>query len=231
MRSFMLTVALAMAMAMAASHAFPMAAEDGDKNAPPWLGGYNAFRGRRGFKTCDEVPGMCRGAWGSPGQDCCGRLCVNLRMDFFNCGRCGRRCRFGEMCCGGGCVNVFYDPNNCGFCGNRCKPGALALDSSESAPSGSPAYAASVHESIDGCRGKSWMAQDSSFLLSLRHPGRGGCGAQARGFDCVGGLPSPTPHSGVGGRCLVRSNVTDAVTTKETDPSSSSSSPPVWSTA
>ncbi|RWV79543.1 hypothetical protein GW17_00059303 [Ensete ventricosum] len=108
---------------------------------------------------------------------------------------------------------------------------ALALDSSESAPSGSPAYAASVHESIDGCRGKSWMAQDSSFLLSLRHPGRGGCGAQARGFDCVGGLPSPTPHSGVGGRCLVSSNGTDAVTTKETDPSSSSSSPPVWSTA
>ncbi|URD84916.1 Stigma-specific protein, Stig1 [Musa troglodytarum] len=46
-------------------------------------------------------------------------------MDFFNCGRCGKRCRFGEMCCGGGCVNVFYDPNNCGFCGNRCKPGGF----------------------------------------------------------------------------------------------------------
>lgn len=128
MRTFIFTVALAMAMAMVTSHAFPMAAVDGDKHAPPWFGSYNPFRDRhrpRGFKTCDEVPGMCRGAWGSPGPDCCGRLCVNLRTDFFNCGRCGRRCRFGEMCCGGGCVNVFYDPNNCGFCGNRCKPGGF----------------------------------------------------------------------------------------------------------
>ncbi|CAL9205632.1 unnamed protein product [Musa hybrid cultivar] len=126
MRSFIFTVALA--MTMATSHAFPMAAVDGDKHAPPWFGGYNPFRDRhrpRGFKTCDEVPGMCSGAWGSPGPDCCGRLCVNLRTDFFNCGRCWRRCRFGEMCCGGGCVNVFYDPNNCGFCGNRCKPGGF----------------------------------------------------------------------------------------------------------
>ncbi|XP_039123489.1 stigma-specific STIG1-like protein 1 [Dioscorea cayenensis subsp. rotundata] len=73
--------------------------------------------------TCDKFPRVCR-ARGSPGPDCCRRTCVNVMIDSFNCGKCGRRCKYGEACCGGNCVNVFYDPKNCGGCKRKCVKGA-----------------------------------------------------------------------------------------------------------
>ncbi|WOL00828.1 hypothetical protein Cni_G09541 [Canna indica] len=129
-------------MTTTSSHAFPINNKDWGKSLPatktpprfefgghlpfdipPWFrgrdGGFNLDRYGRRFKTCDEAPAVC----GRASPDCCGKMCVSVAADAFNCGRCGRRCRFGEMCCGGQCVNVLYDRSNCGLCGNRCSEG------------------------------------------------------------------------------------------------------------
>ncbi|MQM20115.1 hypothetical protein Taro_053128 [Colocasia esculenta] len=70
--------------------------------------------------TCDWYPKICR-ANGSPGRTCCRRRCVDLKSDHLNCGRCGRRCRYGEACCNGRCINVMFDTKNCGWCNRKCR--------------------------------------------------------------------------------------------------------------
>ncbi|KAJ6333798.1 hypothetical protein OIU77_009643 [Salix suchowensis] len=54
----------------------------------------------RAFMTCDKNPRVCR-AQGSPGPDCCKKMCVNEKTDQFNCGKCGKKCKYTEICCGG----------------------------------------------------------------------------------------------------------------------------------
>ncbi|CAA7397717.1 unnamed protein product [Spirodela intermedia] len=73
--------------------------------------------------TCDRVPKVCR-AKGSPGRDCCRKLCVNLRTDTQNCGCCGKKCRYAEACCRGKCVNILSSRANCGACHRRCRKGS-----------------------------------------------------------------------------------------------------------
>ncbi|KAJ6725227.1 hypothetical protein OIU85_023080 [Salix viminalis] len=76
----------------------------------------------RAFMTCDKNPKVCR-AQGSPGPDCCKKMCVNEKTDRFNCGKCGKKCKYTEICCGGQCVNPMYSKKHCGRCNNKCKKG------------------------------------------------------------------------------------------------------------
>ncbi|CAN8294108.1 unnamed protein product [Cochlearia groenlandica] len=86
-------------------------------------------RGQRGWwyrpsaiMTCDISPKVCR-LKGSLGRDCCRNRCVNLTTDRFNCGKCGRTCRFSEICCNGYCVNPMFDKRHCGGCFKKCYKG------------------------------------------------------------------------------------------------------------
>ncbi|KAL5578775.1 hypothetical protein UlMin_011217 [Ulmus minor] len=75
---------------------------------------------------CDKYPRMCR-VRGSPGPDCCNKKCVNVSKDRFNCGKCGKRCKYSEICCKGKCVNPRSDRKNCGSCNNKCKKGSSCV--------------------------------------------------------------------------------------------------------
>ncbi|KAL2931288.1 Stigma-specific STIG1-like protein 1, partial [Bienertia sinuspersici] len=85
----------------------------------PYKSWGNAARARI---TCNRLPRICR-LKGSPGPDCCRKKCVNINSDKFNCGFCGRRCRYPEVCCNGRCINPWYNRKNCGGCHNKCKKG------------------------------------------------------------------------------------------------------------
>ncbi|WOL09347.1 hypothetical protein Cni_G18100 [Canna indica] len=82
------------------------------------------FPRRAKHMACNKFPRICH-AKGSPGPDCCRKRCVNVKTDGLNCGRCGRRCRFGWACCVGKCVNVTCDESNCGGCKRKCKKGSF----------------------------------------------------------------------------------------------------------
>nr|XP_009421113.2 PREDICTED: stigma-specific STIG1-like protein 3 [Musa acuminata subsp. malaccensis] len=71
-------------------------------------------------KKCSIDPTVCYGA-ASPGRRCCGDQCVDTDSDPFNCGKCGKMCKFTRACCDGKCVRLAFDKKNCGSCFNRCK--------------------------------------------------------------------------------------------------------------
>ncbi|XP_060193217.1 stigma-specific STIG1-like protein 1 [Lycium barbarum] len=79
--------------------------------------------GRYNMYTCNNYPRVCA-TKGSPGPDCCGKKCVNVMTDGFNCGRCGKKCRYSEICCEGWCVNTYFHKRHCGKCNNTCKKGS-----------------------------------------------------------------------------------------------------------
>ncbi|CAL9131679.1 unnamed protein product, partial [Musa textilis] len=56
----------------------------------------------RGSLSCKEHRNLCK-LPRSPGPTCCGKLCVDLKTNLFNCGRCGVQCKFAEACCKGKC--------------------------------------------------------------------------------------------------------------------------------
>lgn len=96
-----------------------------------------SLRGRRGFfsykfkpfqaaMTCDRNIKVCR-AEGSPGRNCCQKKCVDLKRDRYNCGRCGRKCKYSEVCCKGKCVNTMFNRKHCGGCNNKCNRGSLCV--------------------------------------------------------------------------------------------------------
>lgn len=87
-----------------------------------------SLRGARGFvprsaMKCDKYPRVCR-AKGSPGPDCCKKNCVNVLKDGFNCGKCGKKCKYWQVCCKGECVNVMSNKKHCGRCNKKCKKGS-----------------------------------------------------------------------------------------------------------
>ncbi|XP_010555894.1 PREDICTED: stigma-specific STIG1-like protein 1 [Tarenaya hassleriana] len=75
------------------------------------------------LRTCQRHPRICL-AKGSPGRNCCKNRCVEVRSDRYNCGRCGKRCRYSEICCNGKCVNPMFHRNHCGGCFNGCSRGS-----------------------------------------------------------------------------------------------------------
>lgn len=103
----------------------------GDDNTTTSVDGRDlltSLRGRgRSFPRfalkCNKYPRVCR-APGSPGPDCCKKRCVNVMKDRFNCGKCGRKCKYWQTCCRGRCVNVMSDEKHCGGCNNKCKKGS-----------------------------------------------------------------------------------------------------------
>uniref|UniRef100_A0A6N2N4L7 Stigma-specific STIG1-like protein 1 n=1 Tax=Salix viminalis TaxID=40686 RepID=A0A6N2N4L7_SALVM len=95
-----------------------------NQETTPSLRGTNRFLAQtRAFTTCDKNLLLCR-AQGSPGPDCCKKMCVNEMTDWFNCGKCGKKCKYTEICCGGQCVNPMYSKKHCGGCNNECKKGS-----------------------------------------------------------------------------------------------------------
>ncbi|KAJ9153810.1 hypothetical protein P3X46_027212 [Hevea brasiliensis] len=70
--------------------------------------------------TCNKFPRICH-AKGSPGPYCCKKKCVNVLTDRFNCGACGKKCKYNQICCNGKCVNPSFNRRHCGVCNNRCK--------------------------------------------------------------------------------------------------------------
>ncbi|KAH7332512.1 hypothetical protein KP509_20G091900 [Ceratopteris richardii] len=51
---------------------------------------------------------------------CCKGVCVDIRSNAENCGRCGLRCAAQLMCCGGNCVDPLSDNVHCGECNRSC---------------------------------------------------------------------------------------------------------------
>ncbi|KAM3362676.1 hypothetical protein P3S68_017530 [Capsicum galapagoense] len=84
--------------------------------------GNDSFR-RYNVYTCDKYPRVCA-AKGSHEPDCCRNNCVDVMNDRFNCGKCGKKCRYSEMCCEGWCVNTYFNKRHCGKCNNSCKKGS-----------------------------------------------------------------------------------------------------------
>ncbi|CAN6451737.1 unnamed protein product [Victoria cruziana] len=81
---------------------------------------------RYNLPTCEKDPKVCY-IGGTAGKDCCSKRCVDVKTDRFNCGECGRRCKFTESCCKGRCVNLAFDKGNCGKCGNKCRRGSYCI--------------------------------------------------------------------------------------------------------
>ncbi|URE09242.1 Stigma-specific protein, Stig1 [Musa troglodytarum] len=73
-----------------------------------------------GKKKCSIDPLACYSA-GSPGQ----RRCGDTGSGRFNCGECGRLCKFTQAYCGSKCVNLAVDEKHCGSCFNRCNKTCL----------------------------------------------------------------------------------------------------------
>lgn len=81
------------------------------------------------------------------GQEACGAICVSLKTDSENCGKCGTLCAGGQACVGGvctsacpsgntlcgkdggpsSCVNTKSDNENCGACGKVCAAGQVCF--------------------------------------------------------------------------------------------------------
>ncbi|KAL3519436.1 hypothetical protein ACH5RR_017585 [Cinchona calisaya] len=96
-----------------------------NESSPISLRGTSRFVAQksRAKMTCNKYPRVCS-IKGSPGPDCCKKKCVNVLMDRFNCGICGKKCKYSEICCEGECVNPWSNRGHCGSCNNKCKKGS-----------------------------------------------------------------------------------------------------------
>uniref|UniRef100_A0A2C9W761 Stigma-specific STIG1-like protein 1 n=1 Tax=Manihot esculenta TaxID=3983 RepID=A0A2C9W761_MANES len=81
-------------------------------------------RKARARMSCKKFPRICH-AKGSPGPYCCKKKCVNVLRDRFNCGACGKKCKYNQICCNGKCVNPSFNRRHCGGCNNKCKNGSF----------------------------------------------------------------------------------------------------------
>ncbi|XP_023520197.1 stigma-specific STIG1-like protein 1 [Cucurbita pepo subsp. pepo] len=130
MRSFVrLLFVVALALALLAPVAMARAAKEELKVASVWgRGGFFSYRYRpyQAAVTCDRSIKVCR-AKGSRGRNCCKKMCVDLKTDRYNCGKCGKKCKYSEICCKGKCVNPMFNRNNCGGCNNKCSRGSSCV--------------------------------------------------------------------------------------------------------
>ncbi|XP_021894670.1 protein GRIM REAPER, partial [Carica papaya] len=76
---------------------------------------------------CNRISNnICNGISANNGTsilNCCKKHCRNVLGDMNNCGRCGKKCKFGERCCRGACTNVVSNANHCGKCSKKCESG------------------------------------------------------------------------------------------------------------
>ncbi|KAH7512562.1 hypothetical protein FEM48_Zijuj12G0103600 [Ziziphus jujuba var. spinosa] len=54
---------------------------------------------------------------------CCKLKCQDILGDINNCGKCGKKCKHGQLCCNGVCTNIISNVKHCGKCGKRCQRG------------------------------------------------------------------------------------------------------------
>ncbi|MSP60529.1 MAG: hypothetical protein EXR72_09350 [Myxococcales bacterium] len=78
-----------------------------------------------GCKIDKDCPASTPDGGAPPKMACCNHQCVDLNLDFANCGKCAGACA--KICCGGACVDTVGDPKNCGKCGLGCVGGANAM--------------------------------------------------------------------------------------------------------
>ncbi|KAL5804541.1 hypothetical protein ACOSQ3_031341 [Xanthoceras sorbifolium] len=80
---------------------------------------------------CDpDHRSICNGVSANNGTSllyCCKTHCRNVLSDRNNCGRCGNKCKYGELCCQGTCTYVANNVNHCGKCNKKC-PSGLKCD-------------------------------------------------------------------------------------------------------
>ncbi|KAK9938076.1 hypothetical protein M0R45_014835 [Rubus argutus] len=76
---------------------------------------------------CDPVKyNICNGISANNGTSilhCCKTHCRNTLGDRNNCGKCGHKCKLGQLCCHGSCAYVAYNDNHCGKCARKCSSG------------------------------------------------------------------------------------------------------------
>lgn len=163
----------------------------------PWVAG-----GRAWGAECPPGQIICGGVCCRP-RACCNDICVNLKKDKSNCGRCGIVCERGTYCskglccprgtrnCQGTCVNIRTDESNCGACGNVCPAEATCTDGACECPPG---------QEICGETCVSSLGQACNT---------GMCGVCAQGIlqcvdgevVCVGPEPSPEVCDGLDNDC------------------------------
>ncbi|KAM7280690.1 hypothetical protein ACFE04_007824 [Oxalis oulophora] len=112
---------LAILVAIIAVHATPVHEENKEESKGE-VNNSSARNWSRSKKTCHKHPRICH-IKGSPGRHCCKKKCVNVKIDIFNCGKCGKKCKLPDVCCKGKCVNPWNNRRHCGGCGNKCSKG------------------------------------------------------------------------------------------------------------
>jgi len=139
------------------------------------------------------VNGQCKVSC-QQGYSICNGMCVNLLLDNYNCGQCGKACAPGEACkagkcevsclagfvvCNGKCVDLQTDSANCGQCGKACGVGQVCQQGlcQLVCPPG-------LEKCGDVCTNTSW---DPNHC--------GGCGKV-----CAGGPNAPVAYCG-NGKC------------------------------
>jgi hypothetical protein len=98
---------------------------------------------------CEPIGVPCTGCVCPPSWTYCGKLCVNLKTSWSNCGTCGHVCPPNQNCengvcvcaspytlCGSDCVDSSSDPSNCGSCGNLCPSYMICSNATCVCPSG-----------------------------------------------------------------------------------------------
>ncbi|KAJ4726326.1 Stigma-specific Stig1 family protein [Melia azedarach] len=74
----------------------------------------------------DSNNNICNGVSANNGTSllyCCKTHCRNILGDRNNCGKCGSKCKFGQLCCNGSCTYVGDNENHCGKCHKKCPNG------------------------------------------------------------------------------------------------------------
>lgn len=81
---------------------------------------------RKGAQCSADHKNICNGVSANNGTSllhCCKMHCRNILGDKNNCGKCGSKCKFGQLCCNGTCTNVFDNEAHCGKCNKKCPRG------------------------------------------------------------------------------------------------------------
>ena len=130
------------------------------------------------------------------GTTTCGNLCVDIKIDRYNCGGCNNACKAGEVCssgkcalscqtgltnCDGTCVNTDANRKHCGGCATKCKDGEVCS---------SGKCALSCQSNLTECKGSCVNAQKDAENC-------GKCGTKCKvGEVCTAGACTSTCPKG-----------------------------------